>query len=242
MGGAHPLTSKVAVVSLSIETRSRRRLSLPSSLAGPRRGLRQSELRQHARGGRTVRHRARLGRRPRRGDTGTHLDGEHVDTGHGLRADAWSTRGVRRRRPYRRCTRDPRTHSAGVRRCGRLLLRARFSRQATPPTQFTALRVTLIDNGMPVVCLAAADFGLTGKESPAEIEAMEDVKARIEEIRLAAGLLMNLGDVDIEDRPEDEPALTACLAVAPCPRARSSPIGCTRRSGCSGRSRWRPRP
>jgi 4-oxalomesaconate tautomerase len=57
------------------------------------------------------------------------------------------------------------------------------------------LRVTCIDNGMPVVCIAAADLGLTGLESPAEIEARPDVLARIEAVRLAVGPLMNLGDV-----------------------------------------------
>jgi len=56
-------------------------------------------------------------------------------------------------------------------------------------------RVTCIDNGMPVVCLDAAEFGLTGEETPAEIEADASVKAQIEAVRLAAGPLMNLGDV-----------------------------------------------
>lgn len=54
---------------------------------------------------------------------------------------------------------------------------------------------TLIDNGMPIVVMRAADFGLTGQESREEIEAMEPVKARIESIRLRAGPLMGLGDV-----------------------------------------------
>jgi len=48
---------------------------------------------------------------------------------------------------------------------------------------------------MPVVCLDAAEFGLTGEETPAEIEADASVKAQIEAVRLAAGPLMNLGDV-----------------------------------------------
>ncbi len=54
---------------------------------------------------------------------------------------------------------------------------------------------TLIDNGMPIVVMRAADFGLTGAESREEIEAMDDVKVRIEAIRLQAGPLMGLGDV-----------------------------------------------
>jgi 4-oxalomesaconate tautomerase len=55
--------------------------------------------------------------------------------------------------------------------------------------------VTCIDNGMPVVCIAAADLGITGYESPAELEANESLRERVEQIRLTAGRLMNLGDV-----------------------------------------------
>jgi 4-oxalomesaconate tautomerase len=55
--------------------------------------------------------------------------------------------------------------------------------------------VTCIDNGMPVVILAASDFGLTGAESPEALEADEALKTRIERIRLALGARMNLGDV-----------------------------------------------
>jgi 4-oxalomesaconate tautomerase len=61
---------------------------------------------------------------------------------------------------------------------------------------------TLIDNGMPVVILNAADFGLTGQETCEEIEAMDQVKARIERIRLQAGGLMGLGDVSNASVPK----------------------------------------
>lgn len=64
------------------------------------------------------------------------------------------------------------------------------------------IRLTAIDNGMPVVCLAASDFGLTGQETPDEIEAMTDVKQRIEDIRLAVGPMMNLGDVTNKTVPK----------------------------------------
>jgi len=57
------------------------------------------------------------------------------------------------------------------------------------------VRITCIDNGMPVVCLKAEDVGLTGYEMPAEIEANAAVKAKVEAIRLAVGPMMNLGDV-----------------------------------------------
>ena len=55
--------------------------------------------------------------------------------------------------------------------------------------------VTCIDNGMPVVLLRASDFGFTGNESCAQLEASKDALARIEAVRLAAGRLMGLGDV-----------------------------------------------
>jgi 4-oxalomesaconate tautomerase len=62
--------------------------------------------------------------------------------------------------------------------------------------------VTCIDNGMPVVCLAASDFGLSGHESPAELEGNGEVTGRIEAIRLAAGPMMNLGDVTDKTVPK----------------------------------------
>ncbi len=63
-------------------------------------------------------------------------------------------------------------------------------------------RVTCIDNGMPVVCLAAADLGLSGQESPAELEANDEVTRRVEAIRIAAGPQMNLGDVAAKTVPK----------------------------------------
>lgn len=55
--------------------------------------------------------------------------------------------------------------------------------------------VTMIDNGMPVVVMRAADVGITGYESCEELEADESLRGLLERIRLAAGPLMNLGDV-----------------------------------------------
>ena len=57
------------------------------------------------------------------------------------------------------------------------------------------VRVTCIDNGMPVVMLRADDFGLTGLESPEDLNSNETLKSRLESIRLQAGPLMNLCDV-----------------------------------------------
>lgn len=62
--------------------------------------------------------------------------------------------------------------------------------------------VTLIDNGMPCVILDAGAFGLTGVESPEVLEADAALKARIESIRLKAGPMMNLGDVAEKSVPK----------------------------------------
>jgi 4-oxalomesaconate tautomerase len=60
---------------------------------------------------------------------------------------------------------------------------------------FAGVEVTCIDNGMPVVLLRAADLGVSGYESPAELDANQSVKALVEEVRLIAGERMGLGDV-----------------------------------------------
>jgi 4-oxalomesaconate tautomerase len=57
------------------------------------------------------------------------------------------------------------------------------------------IEVSCIDNGMPVVVLAAQSLDKTGYESPAELDADRQFKARLEQLRLAAGVLMGLGDV-----------------------------------------------
>lgn len=64
------------------------------------------------------------------------------------------------------------------------------------------IEVTCIDNGMPVVLLRAADFGFTGHESRAQLNADEGLKARLESIRLQAGPIMNLGDVSARTVPK----------------------------------------
>ena len=61
---------------------------------------------------------------------------------------------------------------------------------------------TLIDNGMPCIVLKAADVGATGTETREELDAATDLKARIEAIRLQAGPLMNLGDVAEQSVPK----------------------------------------
>jgi 4-oxalomesaconate tautomerase len=55
--------------------------------------------------------------------------------------------------------------------------------------------VTLIDNGMPVVVLEAAAVGRTGYEPRDVLDKDLDLKRRLEDIRVEAGRLMGLGDV-----------------------------------------------
>ena len=57
------------------------------------------------------------------------------------------------------------------------------------------IRVTCIDNGMPVVVIPAASVGRTGYESVAQLNADTDLKAGLEALRKTAGPLMGLGDV-----------------------------------------------
>lgn len=62
--------------------------------------------------------------------------------------------------------------------------------------------VTLIDNGMPCVVMKAADLGVTGYEDRDWLDGAADLKAKIEAIRLAVGERMNLGDVTAKSVPK----------------------------------------
>jgi 4-oxalomesaconate tautomerase len=61
---------------------------------------------------------------------------------------------------------------------------------------------TLIDNGMPCVVFRAEDVGATGYEDRETLDGDTALKARIEAIRLKAGPLMNLGDVAAKSVPK----------------------------------------
>ena len=57
------------------------------------------------------------------------------------------------------------------------------------------LAVTCIDAAMPLVIVRARDLGLSGRETPAELDADRALLERIEALRCAAGEAMGLGDV-----------------------------------------------
>jgi 4-oxalomesaconate tautomerase len=57
------------------------------------------------------------------------------------------------------------------------------------------VRVTCLDNGMPIVVMRADEMGRTGYETRDALDADTELKARVEAIRLAVGPMMHLGDV-----------------------------------------------
>jgi 4-oxalomesaconate tautomerase len=64
------------------------------------------------------------------------------------------------------------------------------------------VEVTMIDNGMPCVVMRAADMGISGEETPKALEANQGLRTKLEAIRLTAGPLMNLGDVAQKSVPK----------------------------------------
>ncbi|HEU5470438.1 MAG TPA: 4-oxalomesaconate tautomerase [Actinophytocola sp.] len=80
------------------------------------------------------------------------------------------------------------------------------------------VEVTCVDNGMPVVVAAASELGVTGYETVAELAADAELAERVRSLRLRAGTLMGLGDVETASIPK-------VTLVAP---ARSGGTLCTR--------------
>ncbi len=75
--------------------------------------------------------------------------------------------------------------------------------------KFDGVDVTCIDNGMPVVVMAAETLGVTGYETREQLNANAALKQKIESIRLQAGPAMNLGDVTNKVVPK------MCLVAKP---------------------------
>lgn len=68
--------------------------------------------------------------------------------------------------------------------------------------EVAGIKVTLVDNGMPVVMIAAESLGLAGDEAIEELEKNQDLKDQVEAIRLEVGPMMNLGDVSEKTIPK----------------------------------------
>ncbi|OOC57062.1 PrpF protein [Nocardiopsis sinuspersici] len=64
------------------------------------------------------------------------------------------------------------------------------------------VEVTCVDNGQPLVIVAASALGATGRESPDELTANSALRDRVEALRLAGGRLMGLGDVADRNYPK----------------------------------------
>lgn len=64
------------------------------------------------------------------------------------------------------------------------------------------INVTMIDNGMPCVVMRADAMGITGGETPDALEQNITLRKKLETLRLACGPLMNLGDVTEKSVPK----------------------------------------
>ena len=64
------------------------------------------------------------------------------------------------------------------------------------------IELTCMDVAMPLAIARASDFGLTGYETAAELDANRDFFERMEAVRLKAGELMGMGDVSKSVTPK----------------------------------------
>lgn len=103
---------------------------------------------------------------------------------------------------------------------GRLLPTARQRDTITVPG-LGQLDVTMVDAGNPAVIFRAQDAGLTGMETPDEMEARGDILALFEQIRSQAAARMGLVE-DAARATAQSPAVPKVAAVAPPHRYQSS--------------------
>ncbi|PWR00754.1 4-oxalomesaconate tautomerase [Meridianimarinicoccus roseus] len=68
--------------------------------------------------------------------------------------------------------------------------------------EIDGIPVTCMDVAMPMVIARAADFGLTGYETVAELDGNAEFFARMEAVRLKAGTLMGMGEVSKSVTPK----------------------------------------
>lgn len=87
-------------------------------------------------------------------------------------------------------------HDTAGSSCGALLPTSKAA------DKIDGVRCTLIDNGMPCVVLKAADLGATGYEDRESLDNWAELKSRMEAIRLKAGPMMNLGNVKEKSVPK----------------------------------------
>ena len=198
IGGAHPLTSKVAVISESV------RPDADVDYLFLQVGVDQATVSDRQNCGNLL---AGVGpfaveRGLAGGLAGADPHGQLGQRGHReLRgtptASSTTTATPRspgcRARPRRSCSTSPGPRARSPARC---------CPPAMSPTSSRASTVTCIDNGMPVVVVPAVRFGRSGYETVAELEADTALGERIQALRLAAGQLMGLGDVSAASVPK----------------------------------------
>lgn len=80
--------------------------------------------------------------------------------------------------------------------CGRLLP------TGTAHDRFWGIEATCVDNGMPIVVVRAADLGVTGYEPPAALEGDANLGALVERVRTAAGVAMGFAGTDLVTLPK----------------------------------------
>ncbi|MGH3656184.1 MAG: 4-oxalomesaconate tautomerase [Micromonosporaceae bacterium] len=193
LGGAHPLTSKVAVVAAGATTGSVDYLFLQVSVDQPLVSAQQNCGNILAGVGP---HAIERGLVPTEGDV-TQVRINMVNTGGAAVATVQTPDGTVR---Y-----DGDTEIAGVpgtaapvvldfegtagSSCGALLPTGEASEVIDGVT------VTCVDNGMPVVVMPGHQLGVTGTEPPEVLEADRELRRRLESLRLEAGRRMGLGDV-----------------------------------------------
>ncbi len=214
LGGAHPLTSKVGIVSPS-GTPDVDVDFLFAQVSAGRAGRRHdAQLRQYAGGRRALRTGNRHAPATRRYQYLPRADREHRYAVRHHCADAGRLRGLRRRRPHRWRYPVPPRRSRSISWiprgsvCEGLLPTGR-ALDVVELDGVGRLEITCIDNGMPMVLMRAADLGRTGYETVAALNADQELKQRLEALRLKAAVLMGLGDVSAKPFPK------MCLLAPP---------------------------
>ena len=208
VGGAHPLTSKVAVISRIRACRRRRGLSIPAGGRGPGRVSDSQNCGNILAG--VGPWAIENGLVPVAGPT-TPVRIHMVNTGSLAVAHVRTPQGAVEYEGEARIDGVPGT-AAPI--ALEFLDVAGSSSGSLLPTgavtdTFEGIEVTCIDNGMPVIIVRASDLGVTGAESPAQLEANAALVAKVERMRLSLGPRMNLGDVTRKTVPK------ICLVSAP---------------------------
>ena len=234
MGGAHPLTSKVAVISAR-PYRRRCRLPLPAGCSRQGRGERQSELRQPACRRRTVGHRERPCQRDRRHHARAHPHAQHQWRRRRPRADArTASSNMKAMRASTACrARRRRSRSTSSTSPARAAARSSRPARARPHRR---RRCHLHRQRHAGRHPERRRFRQDRRGNARRPRGRRSLKQRIEAIRLQLGPRMNLGDVAKETVPKMCLRHRLRAPAARYTRAHSSRTACMRPSASWARS------